>query len=89
MPIIDLTTDAPAGESFIGLGTIERRAQVNLEQGVSYAVEMRASNVVVAESGNGMGIVVYGGMKFGAYKCVDDDVAINAAADLAKNSDGM
>ena len=68
------------------MGTIDARAIVkDLKKGQSYKLEVRLSNA--AFIARGAPFFCRGGIRVGATKKVGEDVALNAALELAKSSD--
>ncbi|KZP20178.1 glycoside hydrolase family 3 protein [Athelia psychrophila] len=85
--LIDLSTDPPPGESFFGLGTIDKRVVVpDLKQGTQYKLELRLSNATFVS--RGAPFTCRGGIRLGATRVVDADEAIRDAVKLAKEADG-
>ncbi|KAF7975113.1 hypothetical protein HWV62_10399 [Athelia sp. TMB] len=84
--LIDLSTNPPQGESFFGLGTIDKRVVVPaLEKGKAYKVELRLSNAAFLARGSPF--TCRGGIRFGGARVVNEDEAIADAVKLAKEAD--
>jgi len=85
--VVDLSTNPPSGNTFVGFGTAEVSNVVKgLQAGQKYKVEVRISNVELVEKG--LPFPCWGGLRFGGIKVVEDEAALNDAIQLAKESDG-
>lgn len=85
--VVDLSTNPEQGESFFGLGTVDKRAIVKgLKAGQPYGLEIRISTSDFAARGSPF--ICWGGIRLGGARQFDGDEAIEEAATLAKNSDG-
>ncbi|KAJ7752775.1 glycoside hydrolase family 3 protein [Mycena maculata] len=86
--IVDLSTNPEQGESFFGLGTIEKRAVVKgLKAGQRYNLEIRINNSEFASRGSPF--ICWGGIRLGGVRQFDGDEAIKEAAALAQESDAV
>lgn len=83
-PIIDLTNPTQ-GDAFFGIGTAEVRHVVPLQKGKEYNVDIRICNAEFIERGTPFSC--RGGIRLGAIRNVDLDVAMNEAVDAAKAAD--
>lgn len=83
-PIIDLTNPTQ-GDAFFGMGTAEVRHVVSLQKGREYNVDIRICNAEFIERGTPFSC--RGGIRLGAIRNVDLDVAMNEAVDAAKAAD--
>ncbi|KAH8096697.1 glycoside hydrolase family 3 protein [Cristinia sonorae] len=79
--VVDLSTEAPQGDLFFGLGTIEKRGKFSVETGKQYTLEVRLSNAEFMQ--RDAPFTTRGGMRVGAYKYVDEDKGIEEAVRLA------
>lgn len=84
--IVDLTTDAPQGDSFFGFGTIERTGTLEVVKGQQYAMEVRLSNKPFLDKG--APFTTRGGLRVGGTVVVDPDLGIEDAVVLAAEVDG-
>jgi beta-glucosidase len=81
--IIENNESYEGGESFFCMGSTEKRVVVkNLVKGQSYPIEARG----IFRYGLGFIQMAYG-LRIGAERIVDPQVAIDASADLASKSD--
>lgn len=86
--VVDLSTDPPRGESFFGLGTVDKRTVVNgLKAGQAYDLEIRLDNASFIARGSPF--FCRGGIRLGGFRKLDEDKAIADAVQMAKSSDGM
>ncbi|KAK7470377.1 hypothetical protein VKT23_001804 [Stygiomarasmius scandens] len=86
--VVDLSTNPPSGNTFVGFGTAEVSNVVKgLQAGQKYKVEVRISNVELVEKG--LPFPCWGGLRFGGIKVVEDEAALNDAIQLAKESDAV
>ncbi|KAJ6539657.1 glycoside hydrolase family 3 protein [Mycena capillaripes] len=86
--VVDLSTHPEAGESFSGLGTIEKRIVVEgLKAGQPYELEVRISTSdFIAKA---LSFTFWGGIRLGGVRQFDGEEAIKSAAALAKDSDAV
>ncbi|TCD69223.1 hypothetical protein EIP91_008326 [Steccherinum ochraceum] len=80
---IDLSTDAPLGDTFFGLGTIEKRESLALMAGQQYQIEIRTFNGEFMN--RGAPFKTRGGLRFGAMKFTEKP--LEEAKALAAKSD--
>ncbi|KAJ7180401.1 glycoside hydrolase family 3 protein [Mycena crocata] len=86
--IVDLSTDPVQGDSFFGLGTIDKRAVVkDLKAGQPYELQIRISTSDFAARGSPF--ICWGGIRLGGVRQFDGEEAIKEAAALARDSDGV
>ncbi|KAJ7639107.1 glycoside hydrolase family 3 protein [Roridomyces roridus] len=86
--IVDLSTDPEQGESFFGLGTVDKQTLVTgLEAGRAYDLEIRISTSDFAARGSPF--TCWGGIRLGGVRKFDGEKAIEEAAKLAKESDAV
>lgn len=86
-PILDLR-NAPYGSTFHGAGSVNMDTVLNgLKKNQEYALEVRLSSKSVNE--RGLHFQCWGGLRIGAMKKMDEEVAIEEAVTLAQESDGM
>lgn len=83
-PFIDLTNPTQ-GDAFFGLGTAEVRRIVPLKKGKEYNIDIRICNAEFIERGSPFSC--RGGVRLGAVRNIDLDVAITEAVDAAKAAD--
>lgn len=84
--LIDLSTDPEQGESFFGLGTVEKREDIDLEAGKTYDLEIRISNASFVSRGSPF--TCRGGIRLGGCKKSGGEQDIEEASRLAAESDG-
>ncbi|KAI0070502.1 glycoside hydrolase family 3 protein [Panus rudis PR-1116 ss-1] len=85
---IELSKDPKQGDAFFGLGTIDARTKIkDLKAGQHYPIEIRISNSDFIS--RGAPFFCRGGIRLGAAKHVEEDVALEEAKVLAKNSDAV
>ncbi|KAJ6538518.1 glycoside hydrolase family 3 protein [Mycena vulgaris] len=86
--VVDLSTNPEQGESFFGLGTIEKRSVVKgLKAGQQYDLEVRISTSDFAAKASPY--MCWGGIRLGGARQFDGEEAIKEAATLAKDSDAV
>ncbi|KAJ7094493.1 glycoside hydrolase family 3 protein [Mycena belliarum] len=85
--VVDLSTDPEPGESFFGLGTIDKRAVVTgLKAGQAYDLEARICTTDFAAKPTPF--TCWGGVRIGGVRLFDGEEAIKEAVALATDSDG-
>ncbi|KAG9218808.1 hypothetical protein CCMSSC00406_0001078 [Pleurotus cornucopiae] len=83
--LIDLSTDPKQGESFFGLGTVEKRDVIDLEAGKTYDFEIRISNESFVSRGSPF--TCRGGIRLGGCRKSGGARDIEEASKLAAESD--
>ncbi|KDQ29545.1 glycoside hydrolase family 3 protein [Pleurotus ostreatus PC15] len=85
--LIDLSTDPEQGESFFGLGTVEKREVIDLEAGKTYDFEIRISNASFVSRGSPFscrgGIRLGGCRKSGGARDIEEASKLAAESDVA------
>ena len=85
-PTEDVSIDPQQGDSFFGLGTIDKRTVLHgLKAGEKHQVEIRLSNKEFIA--RGAPFSTRGGIRLAAIRKVDPEQGIQAAVELAKSSD--
>jgi beta-glucosidase len=85
--VVDLTTNPPKGEAFLGYGTSPVRATLkNVKAGQTYNIEVRVDNTEFAAQS--LPFPCWGGIRMGGMKHIDEKAALQKAVQLANDSDG-
>lgn len=86
--VIDNSTIQRGGQFFFGKGTVEEKALISLEQGVTYRIKVEFSSAPSSKLVK-PGVVNFGGGagRLGACVVVDEDAALQKALDAAAQAD--
>ncbi|KAJ6628953.1 glycoside hydrolase family 3 protein [Mycena sp. CBHHK59/15] len=86
--VVDLSTNPEQGESFFGLGTVDKRVVVKgLKAGQAYDLEIRINTSDFASRGSPF--KCWGGIRLGGVRQLNGEDVIAEAAALAKESDAV